>query len=290
MRLRVWGSRGSLPAPGPATVRYGGNTACVEVRLSDGTLIILDAGTGIRPLGAALGDVGATAVHVFLSHLHLDHLQGLPFFGPLWDPDIDLHIWGPPSPTRTLEQNVARYLSPPLFPIHLEDVPSHPKFHDARGDLGIGSAMVKARPVSHTGPTVGYRIEEEGRVLTYIPDHEPGLAIDLRSIEPAWISGHTLAEDADVLLHDAQYSEQEYPGKLGWGHSSVAHTVDFARIAGVGQLVLFHHDPSHSDAQLESLLERAERLWGKDGRMPLLAHEGMEIDLAELPDRSETTA
>ncbi|HEX9890813.1 MAG TPA: MBL fold metallo-hydrolase [Actinomycetota bacterium] len=286
MKLRVWGSRGSLAAPGPETVRYGGNTSCVEVRLSDGTLVILDAGTGIRPLGISLGEVKGSTIHIFLSHLHLDHLQGLPFFGPLWDPDVDLHVWGPPSPTRTLEQNVARYLSPPLFPVHLEELPSKPIFHDARGDLGIGPALIRARPVSHQGPTVGFRIEDGGRSLAYLPDHEPALGIDLASVEPAWISGHSVAEGADVLFHDAQYTDQEYPSRIGWGHSSVTHAVDFARLCGVGELVMFHHDPLHTDDQLQGMRSQAVDLWGPDGEPPILAAEGMVMALGAAAPRA----
>ncbi|HVM12288.1 MAG TPA: MBL fold metallo-hydrolase [Actinomycetota bacterium] len=286
MRARIWGSRGSLAAPGPETVRYGGNTSCVEVRLANDTLLILDAGTGIRPLGVALGADVPRRIHLFLSHLHLDHLQGLPFFGPLWNPDVEIHIWGPPSPTRTLEQSIARYLSPPLFPVHLQDVPCRLRFHDARGDLGIEEAVVRAMPVSHQGPTVGIRIESEGRILAYIPDHEPGLAVDLRAVEPAWISGHGVARGADVLIHDSQYTEDEYLRKVGWGHSSLDHVVQFARIADVGQLVMFHHDPLHTDDELERMLDRARELWGERPNPPVLAHEGMDLDLSALPKRA----
>jgi phosphoribosyl 1,2-cyclic phosphodiesterase len=280
VRARIWGCRGSLASPGPETVRYGGNTSCVELRLEDGSLIILDAGTGIRPLGLTLGDELPRTIHVFLTHLHLDHLEGLGFFGPLWSPEVDLHIWGPPSPTRSLERRIARYFSPPLFPVHLFDIPSHPKFHDAPDDTwNIGSASVTARPVSHRGPALGYRIAEDGKTLAYIPDHEPALGVDLRDVEPEWISGHAVAHGADVLLHDAQYTEEEYVERVGWGHSSVAHVVTFADVVEVQRLVMFHHDPLHTDEQLESLLKRAEALWEGDGADPILAREGLELDL-----------
>ena len=278
MRFRVWGCRGSLAAPGRDTLRYGGNTSCVEVRLDDGTLLVLDAGTGIRPLGVSLGEDVPETIHVFLSHLHLDHLQGLAFFAPLWRDDVDLHIWGPPSPTRTLERRVARYLSPPLFPVPLQEIPSAPAFHDARGNLGIGEALITARPVSHQGPTVGYRIEEGGRSLAYIPDHEPALGIPLAQAEPAWISGHFVAHGVDVLLHDAQYSDEEYPRHIGWGHSSISDVVTFASIAEVEQLVLFHHDPYNSDEDLDRLLEIARGMW-TGPTPPILAAEGMEMEL-----------
>jgi phosphoribosyl 1,2-cyclic phosphodiesterase len=281
VRATIWGCRGSLASPGPETVRYGGNTSCVEVRLDDDTLIILDAGTGIRPLGLTLRDELPRTIHVFLTHLHLDHLEGLGFFGPLWSPDVDLHIWGPPSPLRSLERRIARYLSPPLFPIHLQDIPSGPTFHDVPDeDWKIGAALVRARPVSHRGPTVGYRISENGNTLSYIPDHEPALGVDLRSVEPEWVSGHAVASQADILLHDSQYTEDEYLQRVGWGHSSVSHVVTFAEICQVRRLVMFHHDPLHTDADLEALLDQARGMWSQGGTEPVLGHEGMELDLS----------
>jgi len=251
------------------------------VRLDDDTLIILDAGTGIRPLGIALRQGRPRTIHVFLTHLHLDHLEGLGFFGPLWESDVDLHIWGPPSPLRSLDRRIARYLSPPLFPIHLQDIPSHPTFHDVPDeDWKIGGALIRARPVSHRGPTVGYRISENGQSLAYIPDHEPALGVDLRSVEPEWVSGHAVAQSVDLLFHDSQYTEDEYLQRVGWGHSSVVHVVTFAEICDVRRLVMFHHDPLHTDDQLEALLGRATELWNAGGIPPVLAYEGMELDLS----------
>jgi len=280
VRARIWGCRGSLASPGPETVRYGGNTSCVELRVGDDELIVLDAGTGARPLGIALMPELPRTIHVLLTHLHIDHLEGLAFFGPLWSPEVDLHIYGPPSPLRSLEQRIAQYLSPPLFPIHLHDIPSHPTFHDVPDDeWKIGSARVMARPVSHRGPTVGFRIEENGATFSYIPDHEPALGLDMRAVEPEWLSGHSLSFGADILLHDAQYTEVEYPQRIGWGHSSVAHTVTFAMVQKVRQLIMFHHDPLHSDDQLEEMLERAHELWDLGGRGPILAYEGMDLEL-----------
>ena len=280
MLAKVWGCRGSLASPGPETVRYGGNTSCVEVRLDDGTLIVLDAGTGIRPFGLSLEPGRDKTIHLFLSHLHLDHLEGLGFFSALWRPDVDLHVWGPPSPLRSLEQRIARYLSPPLFPVHLSDIPSNPKFHDVPdGEWEIGSAKIRTQAISHRGPTVGYRIMENGRSLAYLPDHEPALGVDLADMEPEWISGHGVAENADVLLHDSQYTPGEYNDRVGWGHSSVEHVVTFALVSKVQKLVMFHHDPLHTDEQLEALNENAKELWTANGTGPVLAHEGMEIDL-----------
>ncbi|HEX9122609.1 MAG TPA: MBL fold metallo-hydrolase [Actinomycetota bacterium] len=279
MRLRIWGCRGSLATPGPDTVRYGGNTSCIEVRLADGSLVILDAGTGIRPLGLSLEGSGLRRIDLLITHLHLDHLEGLGFFPPLWDPSIELHIWGPVSPMQSLRERIATYLSPPLFPVHLSDVPSQVVFHDAPDDeVRIGSARVLSQPIIHSGPTVGYRLEEGGRILAYLTDHEPAHGADLRRAAPEWVSGFSIAQGADLLIHDCQYTEEEYPAHVGWGHSSTAHVTDFARMTKVGRLVLFHHDPMHADDELERMVARVRELAGTAFDVDL-AREGMEIVL-----------
>ena len=278
MQARVWGCRGSVAAPGPDTVKYGGNTSCVEVRLSSGAVLVLDAGTGIRPLGVAMQSTPCPELHILLSHLHLDHLQGLGFFRPLFDPNLDIHIWGPPSPVQPLAERIAMYLSPPLFPVHLDEVPSRLTFHDAPNDaVTIGSATMRAGLVQHQGPTVGYRIEEDGRSLVYLPDHEPSLGTELRSAAPEWISGYDIARDADVLLHDAQYFDHEYGAHVGWGHSALADAMEFADKARVRQLVLFHHDPYHTDGELEEVLLDARKIWPDAEDRVCLANEGMTI-------------
>ena len=278
MRARIWGCRGSLAAPGPETVRSGGNTSCVEIRLEAGTLVVLDAGTGIRSLGLALReDEVPREIHLLLTHLHLDHIEGLGFFGPLWSSDTTLNVWGPPSPIRSLRESIRRCLSPPLFPRDLSEIPARLAFRDVPNvPWEIGSARIFALPVSHPGPTVGYRLSENGRSLAYIPDHEPALAGDLASIAPDWISGRGIAENVDVLLHDAQYSEAEYPPRVGWGHSSVAHAVTFALRAGAQRLLLFHHDPAHADRELDELRARARELAGENAAVEL-ACEGMDV-------------
>lgn len=276
MRARIWGCRGSLATPGPDTVRYGGNTSCIELVLSDGSLLILDAGTGIRPLGLVLDGSSPRRIDLLLSHLHLDHLEGLGFFGPLWDPGTELHIWGPSSPIRPLSDRIAQYLAPPLFPVRLAEVPARLVLHDTPEEPWmIGPARVTALPIVHPGPTVGYRIEDEGRTLAYLTDHEPALAADLATMAPGWISGYALAAGADILIHDCQYSEEEYPSRTGFGHSSTQHVATFAGLTGVGRLVLFHHDPNHTDDDLEVLLARVEELW--TGGSCELAREGAEL-------------
>jgi phosphoribosyl 1,2-cyclic phosphodiesterase len=280
VEARVWGCRGSLASPGADTVRYGGNTSCVEVRLESGHLIILDAGTGIRPLGAAMDGEEFDELHIFLTHLHLDHLQGLGFFRPLFRPGADIHVWGPASPVQSLADRIAIYLSPPLFPVRLADVPARITFHDAPEDgVAIGSAMISAASVAHQGPTVGYRIVEHGRTLAYLPDHEPSLGTELAAQPPSWISGHDVAHGADVLFHDAQYGDDEYANHVGWGHSSIEHVMGFASKAEVGMTILFHHDPYHTDDELEQLLVDAREQCETVDDTVCLAHEGMTVAL-----------
>ena len=277
MRARFWGSRGSLAAPGPDTVRIGGNTSCVEVRTDDGGLVILDSGTGIRRLGVSLDGAAPARIDILLSHLHLDHLEGLGFFAPLWDAETELHIWGPPSPTRSLSDRISQYLSPPLFPVRLTEVPARVRLHDTPSEpWALGSATIRAQPIIHRGPTVGYRIEDGGRSLADLTDHEPALAVDLSTADPGWVSGFAGAAGADVLIHDCQYTEEEYPDRAGFGHSSTQHVAEFARLAAARRLLLFHHDPNHTDDQLESLCDRVRELW-IDGSVDL-AREGDEID------------
>jgi phosphoribosyl 1,2-cyclic phosphodiesterase len=280
VKVTIWGCRGSLASPGPETVRFGGQTSCVTVSLSDGSLLILDAGTGIRRLGMALGHDHPKRIDIFITHLHTDHIEGLRFFDPIWDPSVELNVWGPPSPIRELRSRIAPYFAPPFFPVHLRNIPSHPEFRDTPTTTWrIGSGAVTAQLVKHPGPTVGYRVEENGAALAYLPDHEPALGSDLSTVEAEWISGIALAEGAVVLLHDAQYTQEEYVERVGWGHSSTEDVVTFARRAGSQRLVLFHHDPLHTDEQLERILARANELRASGDAEVELAREGMTFEL-----------
>ena len=279
MRVTIWGCRGSLAAPGRQTVRYGGNTSCLEVCSDDGSFVVLDAGTGLRPLGRRLLELAPPRIDLLLTHLHLDHLEGLGFFLPLWSAETTLHLWGPASPTRTLEERIARYLSPPLFPIDVSDVPATLVFHDVPAEpWELGGLRLSGAAVAHPGPTLGYRIESAGASLAYIPDHEPALGSDLGAVSSDWIPGFELASGVDLLLHDAQFTDDEYSERVGWGHSSLTDAVTFARRAAVGRLVLFHHDPWHSDEELDALGRQAMALWNGSGAAPVLAREGMVID------------
>ena len=280
MRLTIWGCRGSVPTPGPETVRYGGNTSCVEVSLDDGMVLVLDAGTGIRQLGFDLLERGARRVYLLLTHLHLDHLEGLRFFAPLWDERVTLDIWGPPSPLLSLRERVARSFSPPLFPIDLNEVPAQVTFHDVpRQPWTLAGASLVADLVVHPGPTVGFRIESETASFAYLPDHEPALAGSIADRSRDWISGGAIADDVDLLLHDAQYFEEEYEARIGWGHSSVADAVAFARAVGARRLLLSHHEPLHTDGALERLEARARSLGGENDDWSELAREGMVVEL-----------
>jgi phosphoribosyl 1,2-cyclic phosphodiesterase len=280
MHVRIWGCRGSLPTPGRETVRYGGNTSCVEVSLPNGTVLVLDAGSGIRPLGLELLQRRARSVHLLLTHLHLDHLEGLRFFAPLFVTGMTLEIWGPRSPLFSLQERIARSFSPPLFPIDLRRVPATVRFHDVpRESWEIDGMLLTAELVAHPGPTLGFRIETATSSLAYLPDHEPALGGSIARTSPDWISGSSLAANVDLLLHDAQYGEGEYSERVGWGHSSVADAVAFARACDAQRLLLFHHDPSHSDEVLERMQAEARTLAGDKGEPPTLAHEGMVVDV-----------
>lgn len=253
MKVTLWGTRGSLASPGPDTARYGGNTSCVEVRGNGGTLLILDAGTGLRQLGLSLPR-SLRRVNLLLTHLHMDHIQGLGFFGALRNPEIEVHIWGPASTKLDLRSRLTRYLSPPLFPVHLRDLPNTILHEVPRGDFDIGEFHISASLVCHPDPTVGYRIDASDATLTYLPDHEPALGAKKFPLSGDWTSGYRLAVESDLLIHDAQFSEDEYKTRVGWGHSSLAHAFEFATLAGVKSFVPFHHDPSHTDDVLDDLI------------------------------------
>jgi len=257
--VTLWGTRGSLPTPGPETARYGGNTSCVGVQGCEGTVLVLDAGTGIRRLAASL-DGAARRIDILLTHLHMDHIQGLGFFGPLYRAGLEVHIWGPASSKLTLQERLARYLSPPLFPVCLRELPSEITLHEvACDDFDIGEFRVSSALVCHPGPTVGYRIAEAGgSVLTYLPDHEPALGTgSFPSLPRAWVSGGNLAADADLLIHDSQYDAHQYRHHVGWGHSSLMQSLDFAKLSEVKHFVPFHHDPGHTDVDLDRLFGEA---------------------------------
>jgi phosphoribosyl 1,2-cyclic phosphodiesterase len=284
LRVKIWGARGSVPSPGPETVRYGGNTSCVQVTLDDGTIIVLDAGTGIRNLGIALA-ANAPRLHILLTHLHLDHIQGLMFFAPAFRTDTEIAIWGPAAADSSLENRIARYISAPLSPVEVRELPCNVSFRDApETEWEIGSARIRVASVTHRGPTLGYRITAGDTSVCYIPDHEPALGAPLMDSDADWISGFDLAKDASLLIHDCQYSSDEYPDHTGWGHSGMSDALAFANRVEAERLLLFHHDPLHSDDRLDVFFGSAIGEWSELGGDPAVLE--MAVERRELEVRA----
>jgi phosphoribosyl 1,2-cyclic phosphodiesterase len=276
LKITFRGVRGSTPTPGETTRRYGGNTACVSVEAGD-ELIVLDLGTGVRRLGADLeGPVRAT---VLLTHLHFDHVQGLPFCNGLLRPGSCVELHGPTPETGVgLESALRSFLAPPLFPVTLADLPCSVGIHEVDSEwFGVGEAKVRALPVPHVGSTVGYRIEHDGASVAYVPDHQMPLdgshEVDERVLE--------LCTGVDLLIHDSQYTPEEFAVKSTWGHCTIDYAVEVARRASVGCLAMFHHDPTHDDATVDALLAGArERSAATGGPAIVAPAEGEVIDLS----------
>jgi phosphoribosyl 1,2-cyclic phosphodiesterase len=260
--------------------------------MPDGSVLVLDAGTGIRNLGITWRRT-EQPLHILLTHLHLDHIQGLMFFAPAFRPESEIVIWGPASPEASLRDRIARYISAPLAPLDVRELPCQVSFRDAETtEWQIGPARIQAASVSHRGPTLGYRVEVDGSSLCYIPDHEPGLGASLAELDEEWISGFDLARKATLLIHDCQYTDDEYPEHLGWGHSPLSDALVFGQRTGAERLLLFHHDPLHSDDFLDTLSGVATARWqdlGGRADQVELACERRELELsagAVVPDSS----
>jgi len=283
MRVRFWGTRGSIATPGPSTVRYGGNTSCVEVRSSRGTLIVLDCGTGARPLGLQLvADAagGAVGGSLLLGHTHWDHIQGLPFFAPLFRA-CQWNVYGPRGMNESLHQILAGQMRYPYFPVSLDQAGAGLDYHElVEGTFEIDDVVIRAQYLNHPALTLGYRLECDGAVVCYIADHEPfdptlGAGGDLLANRAE--SRHVdFLSDADVVIHDAQYTAAEYSDRIGWGHSTVEYAVDVCRAAGVPTAVLFHHDPTHDDDTVDGLVAMAKERAGGATEV-LAAAEGAEL-------------
>lgn len=252
MRIRIHGTRGSYPTSSKDYEYYGGATSCIEV-IYEQERIILDAGTGIINLNED-DYYRKRRINILLTHLHMDHIQGLAFFQPLFNSENEVYIWGPKGGNTGLRLRLNRYLSPPLFPLPLRDVPCNLTIKEFPDDpFKIGSFQISADYVSHPGPTVGFRVECEGKKFAYIPDHEPMIGKLELYQEQKWISGIELAQGADLLIHDAQYGNEEYLKKAGWGHSTLQHAAQFSERAKVDKLLLFHHDPAHNDQMIKEM-------------------------------------
>ena len=275
MKIKLRGVRGSIPTTGPETVYYGGNTSCIEV-WEDGWLLVFDGGSGIQRL-IVHNEPVTKRIDILLTHLHLDHIQGLGFFRSLFDPSMEVHIWGPASSLRSLHSRLSRYLSPPLFPVLIRDLPCHLMLHEIDNSIfEIGPFTIQSGYVIHPGPTVGYRVTGNNSIFTYIPDHEPALGSSGIINDTKWVSGFDLAAGADLLLHDAQYTEEEYNSKKGWGHSSIEDAGLFAAIAGVKHVLFAHHDPYRTDAQLDEMFAAFQNKTQYSFKYEL-AREGMEF-------------
>ena len=277
MNIKLWGVRGSIATTGPETEYYGGNTSCATVAYDD-YVLILDGGTGIRQLTGSFYPANKR-IDILLTHLHLDHIQGLGFFSPLFDATKEIHIWGPASSSQTLFSRLSRYLSPPLFPVLLRDLPCKLHLHEiGTSHFEAGPFTIQSNYIIHPGPTVGYRVIDKNAVFTFIPDHEPALGDKGMIKESKWVSGYDLAEGADVLLHDSQYTMEEYTQRKGWGHSTIDDACLFGSMAEVKKILLAHHDPSHTDAFLNDMFSTFKKNAG--GIPPAeLAKEGLEIEL-----------
>jgi phosphoribosyl 1,2-cyclic phosphodiesterase len=252
-------------------VRYGGNTTCVEVRAESGAVVILDAGTGIRDLGRRLAGERVRELDLLLTHLHLDHIEGLGFLAPLFDPGCTVRIYGPRPDGGSLEEKLTSYLSPPYFPLPFERFDASISFHELERDTyEVDGLVVTSAPVRHPGPTLAYRLTEGGRSFAFVPDNEPGLDRE---------SGLDVAGGADVLLHDSQYTDEEYAKRVGWGHASVSHLVRYLADAAPKRAVMVHHDPEHDAAQLERLLEDVRARSGRGEAELELGYEGLDLAL-----------
>ncbi len=295
MRVRFWGTRGSIATPGPSTVHFGGNTSCVEVTTDSGALLVLDCGTGAHPLAAALMAQGEPiTASILLGHTHWDHIQGFPFFSPAFVKGNTAAIYGPKGSGGSLHHVLAGQMEFTYFPVELNQLPAAITYHDlTEGIHNIGGTRVIAQFLNHPAMTLGYRIEADGRSVVYLVDHEP-FADELwrADAEPGRIESILHEGDrrharfmarADLVIHDAQYTPEEYPAKKTWGHSTYEYVVQVAAAAGVKRVALTHHDPGHDDPFVAGIESKARALAGKigSGLEVFCAYEGCEIELEE---------
>jgi phosphoribosyl 1,2-cyclic phosphodiesterase/DNA-binding response OmpR family regulator len=287
MRVQFWGTRGSIAKPGPSTARYGGNTSCIEVRSAKGTLVVLDCGTGAHPLGQKLVSAGSKSLrgHILISHTHWDHIQGLPFFAPLFVAGNEWHIYGPKGLGQSLREALAGQMQYTYFPITLDQFGARIHYHDlVEGSLDIDDIKISTHYLNHPALTLGYRLEADGVAIVYSCDHEPysrilatgqGEITGQDERHAAFING------ADLLIHDAQYTAEEYPAKIGWGHSSVEYAMRIAQHAGVKKIALTHHDPLRDDESIDLALAniRAKLRGAASSLQVFAAVEGQMITL-----------
>ncbi len=280
LRVTFFGVRGSCPCAGEQYLRYGGNTACVAVEIGDEPPIVLDLGTGLRPLGHDLEErygLGTPVeVTAFLTHLHWDHIIGLPFCTPMLREGGRMEVFGPPQDGGSLHDIIDRVVKPPFFPVQVKELQGTIEFNEVTDDvLAVGSAKVLVRQVPHVGTTLGFRIEDGDSALAFVSDHQA--PDDRAHVDDAVLE---LCDHADLVIHDAQYTEEEYRAKATWGHSTIGYAAHVAATAGARRLALFHHDPRHTDDDLDRLLAQAQAT-DDAGRLDgvIAAREGLAVDL-----------
>jgi phosphoribosyl 1,2-cyclic phosphodiesterase len=265
--LRLWGVRGSTPTPVEQNLGHGGNTPCVEILSSEDEVFIIDSGTGIRALGSAIAarTRPPSAIHIFFTHFHWDHLQGLPFFAPLFSPRSRI-VFHSVNPAEELHTILARQMATPFFPVDFAAVAAHTEFRTIASPQRFGAVTLETFPLHHPQGSVGYRISDAHRSVVYATDHEQGNAAVDRGLR-------AIAHDADALIYDAQYTAEEYLGRKGWGHSTWQEAVSIATEANVRRLILFHHDPHRDDRALEKIVAQAQLKFPET----LAARESMTI-------------
>ena len=282
MIITFYGVRGSTAVPGPMTAKYGGNTSCVHIELESGHDLILDAGTGIRQLGNKLANK-STAAHVLLSHGHWDHIQGYPFFAPIYQPDREIHVYISVEKGRKLLSTLFQQMDGTHFPVRVDDLPSNnfPKFKGIESELYEREGIkVVRQALNHPGGGSAYKINENGASLAYVTDNELDPPYAVSTNYDQWVN---YLYGVDVLIHDAQYTEDDMPHKHGWGHSLLSQVRQLATDAEVGTLVMFHHDPDRSDSQLDEI-QIENQIYVKSHRAParsVCAAEGMQIHLSK---------
>ena len=298
MKIKFWGTRGSIPTPGKHTVRYGGNTPCIELRLVNDELVILDAGTGIRNLGETLMEKGESIkANVLISHPHWDHIQGLPFFKPVFISGNEFTFIGGETDKVSLQKMIADQMNKVYFPVQLNELKAALKFRPVEEEeIKISSATVRTIYVNHPSFAIGYRITNGGKTIVYISDNEPfdrQVALAIRNVERVIIDQYShvngdpnqrifdFVRDADVLIHDATYTPEEYVDRVGWGHSHYLFTLKVAAEGRVKRLILFHHDPSHSDEKIDDILRKCEKeIRNRQYKFDCIAaSEGLELEV-----------
>ena len=263
MYVRFWGTRGSLPKPGPDTLRYGGNTSCIEVQTAAGTLVIIDCGSGLHDLGQALMTAGGPVLkgHILVSHTHWDHIQGIPFFTPFFVPENEWDIYAPRGIGQSLQETLAGQMQYAYFPVRLDQMGASIHYHELiEGEFQIDDITVRTRYLNHTALTLGFRLEADGAALVYASDHEPfsrHLASGKGDIGRQDRQHCEFLAGADLVIHDAQFTLDEYSSKIGWGHSTAEYAVAMCRAAGAARLALTHHDPLRTDNAIDQIVRDA---------------------------------